>query len=229
MNSKEIISAADIFFAKINENTIWIFVNLRLTNGIEGWGEATLNKKEKLIYELAKIKLPQFVGLSLNELSLKLKVDCLSDNIPNAVFYSAVNSAFIDLIAKNQNISLANQIGFQKNFEIDLYANFNRRTRDRSLKGIKKSAEFVKDHGFNAYKFAPFDEIFPSQSKLDFHKSLTVGLERIDVIKNVIGKEAKLMIDCHWRFKEHFIDVLIQELIHFDIYWLECPILENFN
>ena len=44
MDSKEIISAADIFFAKINENTIWIFVNLTLSNGIEGWGEATLNK-----------------------------------------------------------------------------------------------------------------------------------------------------------------------------------------
>ena len=229
MDSKEIISAADIFFAKINENTIWIFVNLTLSNGIEGWGEATLNKKEKLIYELAKIKLPQLVGLTLNELSLKLKVDCLLDNIPNAVFYSAVNSAFIDLIAKNQNISLANHIGFQKNFEIDLYANFNRRTRDRSLRGIKKSTEFVRDHGFNAYKFAPFDEVFPTQSKLDFHKSLTTGLKRIDVIKNIIGNEAKLMIDCHWRFKEQFIDILIQELTHFDIYWLECPILENVN
>ena len=229
MDSNEIISAADIFSARINENTIWIFINLKLTNGTEGWGEATLNKKEKIIYELAKIKLPKLVGLSLNELSLKLKAESISDNLPNAAFYSAINAAFIDLIAKNQKISLANHIGVLKNSEIDLYANFNRRTRDRSLKGIKKSVEFVRDHGFNAYKFAPFDEIFPSQSKLDFHKSLTAGLERIDVIKNEIGKEAKLMIDCHWRFQEHLIDILIQELIHFDIYWLECPILENVN
>ena len=229
MDSKKIISVADIFSAQINENTIWIFINLKLTNGIEGWGEATLNKKEKIIYELAKIKLPKLVGLSLKELSLKLKTETLSDNIANAVIDSAINSAFIDLIAKNKNISLANQIGVLENSEIELYANFNRRTRDRSPKGIKKSVEFVRDHGFKAYKFAPFDEIFPSQSKLDFHKSLTVGLERIDVIKNIIGNEAKLMIDCHWRFQEHFIDVLIQELIHFDIYWLECPILENVN
>ena len=107
-------------------------------------------------------------------------------------FYSAINAAFIDLIAKNQNISLANHIGVLKNSEIDLYANFNRRTRDRSLKGIKKSVEFVRDHGFNAYKFAPFDEIFLSQSKLDFHKSLTAGLERIDVIKNEIGSLGSL-------------------------------------
>ena len=105
MDSNEIISAADIFSAKINENTIWIFINLKLTNGIEGWGEATLNKKEKIIYELAKIKLPKLVGLSLNELSLELKAESLSDNIPNAAFYSAINAAFIDLIAKNQNIS----------------------------------------------------------------------------------------------------------------------------
>ena len=114
----KIISVADIFFAKLN--TIWIFVNLRLTNGIEGWGEATLNKKEKLIYELAKIKLPQFVGLSLNELSLKLKVDCLLDNVPNAVFYSAVNSAFIDLIAKMKYF-LGKSYRISEKFEIDLY------------------------------------------------------------------------------------------------------------
>ena len=104
MDVNEIISAADIFSAKVNENTNWIFINLILKNGIEGWGEATLNKKEKIIYELAKNKLPQLVGLSINELSLKLKAESLSDNIPKAVFYSAINAAFIDLIAKNQNI-----------------------------------------------------------------------------------------------------------------------------
>ena len=78
MDVNEIISAADIFSAKVNENTNWIFINLILKNGIEGWGEATLNKKEKIIYELAKNKLPQLVGLSINELSLKLKAETLS-------------------------------------------------------------------------------------------------------------------------------------------------------
>ncbi len=227
MNTKEIISEADIYSAKINKNTTWIFINLRLANGNNGWGEATLNKKEKLIYELAKNKLPQLVGLSLDELSLKLKVEYTIENIPNAVLYSAINSAFVDLVAKNKKISLANEIGIPRNSEVELYANFNRRTLDRSLKGVKKSIQFVKDNGFNAYKFAPFDEVFPSQSKSDFYRSLTIGLERIEVIKNIIEKGAKLMIDCHWRFQEQFIDILINELLQFDIYWLECPILEN--
>ena len=225
--SKETLTEAKIFFANICKNTNWIFINLKLSNGIEGWGEATLNKSEIIIKELAGKKLHTLIDLSLSELTNKINEISNYNDTPNAVFSSAINSALLDLIAKNKNISLAEQIGGFIHSEIEVYANFNRRTIDRSLEGMKKSVRFVKENGFNAYKIAPFDEVFPSQSKLDFHKSLSKGIERIDAIKSIVGKNAKLMIDCHWRFQFDVIDTLINEIIPFDIYWLECPVVEN--
>ncbi len=227
MISKEIISEAKIYTAFINQNTQWNFVNLKLSNGIEGWGEATLNKSEKIIVKLAKKKLRMLIGISLNQLINEFDYIFNLNDTPNAVLTSAVNAALIDLVAQNKNISVANELGGMINNEVQLYANFNRRTIDRSPDGMKKSARFTKNHGFNSFKIAPFDEVFPSQTKLAFHQSISKGLERIEAIRGVLGKNSKLMIDCHWRFNPKFIDVLIDELLPFNIYWVECPISEN--
>ena len=227
MISKEIISEAKIYTAYVNQNTKWNFINLKLSNGIEGWGEATLNKSEKIIVKLANNKFRLLIGMSLNQLINEFDHIFSLNDTPNAVLTSAVNAALIDLIAQNKNISVANELGGVINDEVEVYANFNRRTIDRSPDGMKKSAKFVKNHGFNSFKIAPFDEVFPSQSKLDFHKSISKGLERIDAIRDILGNNPKLMIDCHWRFQSEFIDVLIDEILPFNIYWVECPISEN--
>ena len=227
MITKENISEAKIFTAYISRNTNWIFVKLKLSNGLEGWGEVTLNKSEKIINQLANKRLHMLVGLSLNELTNKINKMFTYVDIPSAVLTSGINSAFIDLIAKNKNITVAKELGGVVNPEIDVYANFNRRTIDRSVEGMKKSAKDVKKNGFTAFKIAPFDEVFPSQSKLDFYKSLLKGIERIDAIKSILGKDSKLMIDCHWRFRSDVVDILIKEISPFDIYWLECPVIEN--
>ena len=227
MITKDVISEAKIYTAYVNKNTKWIFLNLKLSSGIEGWGEATLNKSEKKIEELANKKLHNLIGSTPDQLDNEIQELFNFSDIPNAVLTSAINSALIDIIAQKKNISLANQLGGLNYSEVDVYANFNRRTKDRSLEGMKKSVKYVKRNGFTAFKIAPFDEVFPSNSKSEIYKSITNGVQRIEVIRNVIGKDARLMIDCHWRFKTSLIDILIQEILPFNIYWLECPILEN--
>lgn len=225
--SKETICEAKVYVANVNKNTNWIFINLQLSNGLEGWGEATLNKSESVIEKLANKKLRSLVNLNLDELSHKINHISTYIDTPNAIFTSALNSALIDLIAQKKNVSVANELGGLVNDEVEVYANFNRRTTDRSTNGIKKSVTFVKENGFNAFKIAPFDEVFPSQSKLDLYKSISKGLERIEVIRSVLGNDLKLMIDCHWRFNYEYIDILINEILPFNIHWIECPIREN--
>ena len=227
MISKEIISEAKIYTAYVNQNTKWNFINLKLSNGIEGWGEATLNKSEKIIVELDNNKLRMIIGMSLKQLINEFDHIFNLNDTPNAVLTSAVNAALIDVIAQNKDISVANELGGVINDEVEVYANFNRRTIDRSPDGMKKSAKFVKNHGFNFFKIAPFDEVFPSQPKLDFYKSISKGLERIEAISDILGDNSKLMIDCHWRFNSQFIDILIDEILPYNIYWVECPISEN--
>ena len=50
MNKK--IIDAQIFRTKISSKTIWLFVLLKDSNNIEGWGEATLSGKDNEIFKI---------------------------------------------------------------------------------------------------------------------------------------------------------------------------------
>ena len=136
MISKDVVSEAKIYTAYVNKNTKWIFLNLKLSSGIEGWGEATLNKSEKKIEELANNKLHNLIGLPISHLNNEIQELFNFSDTPNAVLTSAINSSLVDIISQKNNISLANQLGGLNYSEVEVYANFNRRTKDRSLEGI---------------------------------------------------------------------------------------------
>ncbi len=225
--SNNIIEDAEIFFAHISFNTCWIFVSLKSSNNLIGWGEATLNKSEKLIQDFARNIFPKLIGCKLEDLA-KGNHDTFSFNdLNSSALSSAIISASLDAMAKAKNISLSSHIGNLRNKKIEIYANFNRRTKDRTPEGMKKSAQLVKKKGYKSFKIAPFDELSLYRSKKENYSFLSKCLERIELISNVIGKESKLMIDCHWRFDYELSEILINELSSYNIYWLECPIIED--
>ena len=49
---KKKIIDAQIFRTKISNKTIWLFVLLKESNNIEGWGEATLSGKDDEIFKI---------------------------------------------------------------------------------------------------------------------------------------------------------------------------------
>ena len=50
---KNKIINAKIFRAKVTNKTNWLFLELENEIGIVGWGEATLQGKEKQVFEIA--------------------------------------------------------------------------------------------------------------------------------------------------------------------------------
>lgn len=53
------------------------------------------------------------------------------------------------------------------------------------------------------------------------------GIERVYAIREAVGPDIKVMVDCHWRFDETSALELMHELKDARLYWLECPISEN--
>ena len=49
---KKKIIDAQIFRTKISNKTIWLFVLLKDSNNLEGWGEATLSGKDDEIFKI---------------------------------------------------------------------------------------------------------------------------------------------------------------------------------
>ena len=116
-----------------------------------------------------------------------------------------------DIYAREKEQSIGQMFSNTINNHVSIYANFNRSTVKRDLKGIKtKLYEVIRD-GFDAIKFAPFDEVEPEMSFKEIIKNMQPGLERIDTIYNNIDKNIKLMIDCHWRFSFDTITEIINE------------------
>lgn len=222
---KNKIIDAQFFITKISNKTIWLFVLLINIDKIEGWGEATLQGKEKDIFQIKDVIFKKILNKNYTSPS-DLKNILPFNNIVNASLSSAIMQCLWDIQGKIQKKTIGDIFG-KKRESVEIYANFNRSTTDRSIAGIEvKSKEVLKD-GFNYIKFAPFDEVLPNmtnQEKLFFMRK---GLDRISVIRDVFGLKTKIMIDCHWRFNYETSIQLLKECKKFNLYWLECPIPEK--
>lgn len=222
---KNKIIDAQIFKAQISKKTTWVFVLLKNNDGIEGWGEATLSGREEEIYKIKDLIFNLILNLEY-KIPYELKGKLPFKNIVQASISSAIMQCLWDIEAQKDNKTIG-ALFEQKREKIDIYANFNRSTIDRSLEGIKTKSIEVKNEGFNFIKFAPFDEVKPTMNTSEMIQSMKFGLDRINVIRDIFEPNTKLMIDCHWRFNFDATIELLRECKPFNLYWLECPIAET--
>jgi len=139
---KNRIIHAEIFKAIISEKTTWVFISLKDANNIEGWGEATLSGRENEIYNIKN----DIFNIILNQnyqSPYDLKTKLPFENIVQASISSAIMQCLWDIEGQINKKIICNV--FEKNRDtIDIYANFNRATKDRTLDGIKKNLSRLK-------------------------------------------------------------------------------------
>jgi galactonate dehydratase len=146
---------------------------------------------------------------------------------------SAIDAALWDIEAQRARRPLAALLGTPRRSGIALYANIDRRTRDRHPAGFRASATVASRRGHRAIKIAPFDGVEPSS----LHSArgrweIDRGLERIAAVRQAIGPEAHLLVDCHGRFDEAGAAEVLRRMEPLGIFWLECPLpeaLDNFS
>ena len=202
---------------RVTPATNWLFVSLS-DGEITGWGEATLSGQERAVVDY------------LRDLPDRLGPDDLArlrfDTLPRAALSSAVLQAHADLSARRAGDPLSDHLGGTARDRIGVYANVNRRTRDRSPDGMAASARDALEQGHTAIKIAPFDEVRPDMSHPEMARAMEQGLARVATVREAIGPR-RLMVDCHWRFDVAGAEVLIDACVPFGFYWIECPIAET--
>ena len=223
MKSK--IIKLEMFKAKISNKTNWVFLKLINDQNLTGWGELTLQGKENELFKIKDIIFSKIINIEYKT-PYELKKLLPYKNIIESAISSSIMQALWDVQGKLENKTIGSLFG-SKNDKVEIYANFNRSTIDRTIPGIISKSIQVKDDQYQFIKFAPFDEVEPSMSKKAFNSALDLGLERINAIKDTLGKKVKVLIDCHWRFNFGNALQLIKECEAFDLYWIECPLIEN--
>jgi len=219
------IKDIEIFIVPVTHKTKWVFLRMTSFDGVEGLGEASLAGRENEVIDIFGLDKENIIGRSVDLESLERKLQF--DSLPRAAYSSAIMQCFSDIVARSRGVSLAESLGGIKRTFVGMYANINRRTTVRSPMGFVESALLAQRSGYTAFKLAPFDEVRPNQSQREMREAMTTGLDRIQAVVDAVESGSRVMVDCHWRFNFKGAQDLIKVSEALNLYWIECPIVEE--
>jgi len=216
----------------VSEKTNWFFVRVTAENGLCGIGEASLNGYEPAQVAFAENVRTDWIGKSAEELLPLLKVYPHSPGgLIAASIISATEQAVTDLLAKAADVPVYQWLGdhgVAARKAVRVYANINRGARDRSPEGIARAAVHAVAQGYGAIKIAPFDGVYwGDTNEPEKLRRTQAGIARVRAIREAVGPDIEIMVDCHWRFDERGAQRLLHELRQVRLYWIECPVSEN--
>jgi hypothetical protein len=89
-------------------------------------------------------------------------------------------------------------------------------------------ARQAQAQGFTRFKIAPFDGLTPalcgsSQGQAIIHR----GIDCLQALRDAMGPEVLLMVDCHWRMDEARALSTLALLEPVGLHWFECPLAET--
>jgi galactonate dehydratase len=216
----------------VSDKTNWSFIRVVSSDAITGWGECSLNGWEALQREYALTFAAEVAGRTFDSTADVATVCKLHLHSPGGLIEhsikSATEQAMLDLLAQRDAIPLWQLFGHSKRPSVAVYANINRATSPRTPAGFAGSARAAVAAGFGAVKLGPFDGVLPINAETDTGSALIdAALARIHAVREAVGYDVKLMVDCHWRLTpktaKHVLDALREVKLH----WLECPISEQ--
>lgn len=224
--SPDRIGELSVSVAEVTPKTRWIFVEIETQAGVRGVGEATLGGQEGAVIA-AVADLAQGVFAMADASASTLPPRDLP-NLPRAAAWSALDQALWDVEARRRGVSLAEALGGARRRQIPVYANINRRTLDRSPAGFAASARDALAARHESFKIAPFDEATAeARAGAGLRSAVEPGLERIAAVRQAIGPNRRLMVDCHWRLNEAVTQHVIRVAASLGVHWVECPLPET--
>lgn len=152
--------------------------------------------------------------------------DALRSNLADATAISALRTAVVILQALKGGVSLGEALGGQAPSSVPLYANINRGlfATGRTPEEFARAAERAVREGFRSVKCDPFDEVTPGSGAAEAVRLARTGVQRIAAIREAVGPDAALMVDCHSRFDVESAVAVAAEMERLGVTWFEEPV-----
>ena len=160
------------------------------------------------------------------EVILELSSHELRRNRVMGTAVSGLRTAVTQLGAMRDGVGLTEFLGGEAVESVPLYANINRSlfATDRAPADFFRTAERAAMAGFEAFKCAPFDEVRPPSSPDRILEEAAPGLARVAAVREAIGPNATLLVDCHSRFERDTAPLIVDELHKLNVGWFEEPV-----
>ena len=136
----------------VDEKTEWLFLELRLSDGAAGLGEAMLGGREDLLEAALQLTAAGLNGQPLPSAAppVELLADDQATGLLEATVRSAIDQALWDLRGKQAGLPVYRMAGPVLRTEFQLYANINRGTKDRTPEAFAARGEQAVADGFDA-------------------------------------------------------------------------------
>jgi galactonate dehydratase len=214
----------------VNRRGDWLFVHLQTDEGLQGLGEASHGggvggdgRVRRLLEEHCR---PLLVGRDPQAVVAGIAaLQPLAQGRPGATAVSACEQALWDLAGKALGTPLHRLFGGPVRTRIPLYANINRATAERTPVAFAANAAAAVVEGFRAVKCAPFDGLPRERlSQPEGQEFLRRGLACVAAVRQAIGPDVTLLVDCHSRFDPATARSVARELLALGVPWLEEPV-----
>lgn len=223
------ITALELLVVNISAKTNWSFIAVTTADGQTGWGECSFNGWEPVLQTHADLLARRVCGLPLDAAAPALRY---VPHAPGGLLAQAVRSgaeqALTDLRARRAGQSVAAFLRAAPRISVPAYANINRGVVDRSPAGFAAGARRAVAAGYRAVKLAPFDGVIAEDAGSTPIAALTrAGLDRIFAVRDAVGADIDVMVDCHWRFDAARATQLLRDVAPARPYWMECLTTEH--
>jgi galactonate dehydratase len=223
------VASVEPLVVNVSPKTNWTFVAVSTDDGETGWGECSLNRWEPMLVAGVGMLARDIVGHTLDATSAAIRY--LPHSPGGLVMHaakSAIEQALTDILAQRAQCPVHECIGGARRAAVPAYANINRGITARSPAGFAAAARAALAAGYRNIKIAPFDGVIAQDAaSTPIDALVQAGLDRVYAVRDAIGRDRPLMVDCHWRFDEPRATALLRDIAGATPYWIECPISEH--
>jgi galactonate dehydratase len=225
------IADVRVLGVRVNHRGNWVFVEVETDDGIVGLGEASQSGDDAALAFLIRRSLrPKLLGRDPSSVEAIWR-DLASrpaggtiDGRLEATALSAVEQALWDVNGRALGVPVHRLLGGAVREQIRLYANVNRHVTDRAPAGFARAARAAVAGGFTAVKLAPFDGVHWAQrDRAEAGALLARGIERVAAVREAVGPEVELMVDCHERLNLEMALGVARDFERLGVVWFEDP------
>ena len=223
------IASLEPVVVNVSPKTNWTFVAVTLADGATGWGECSLNGWEPLLVAQARMLAADARGRDVADVGDLVRYLPHSPGglVAHAV-KSAAEQALADLRARAAGKPVAHLLAGAPRGAVPAYANINRSVTDRTPQGFADAARRAVAAGYRAVKLAPFDGVIAEDAAhTPIDARTRAGLDRVFAVRDAVGADVAVMVDCHWRFDVDRAEALLRDIAPAKPYWVECMISEH--
>jgi galactonate dehydratase len=221
------VAGAKAYLLRASPKSQWVLAEITTDDGLCGYGEASLHFSVAEVCASTRMHGDAVRGLTPEDGLVRLAA-MAEDNLVHISARCAIDQALHDIVAQRAGRPIAAMFGRKPAESLEVYANINRRTVDRSPDGFAASAHDAVKAGFSALKIAPFDGLSPTLADAEAAPLIAAGIARMAAVREAIGSR-RMLVDCHWRLAPQWLDAVVSACAGLDVFWLETPYPEELD